>query len=42
MSKKDFLNNYVPTYVPKNLHWTERDGLMTYIDRPKFEEFESD
>ena len=24
-------NNYVPEYVPDNLPWYERDGLLTYL-----------
>ena len=29
---KIFANGYVPEYVPEDLPWYERDGLMTYID----------
>ena len=42
MSKKFCVNNNIPTYVPKKLHWTERDGLMMYIDRSKFEQIAYD
>ena len=35
-------NSYVPPYVSPGLKWYERDGLMTYIDRPKYEKFEKD
>ena len=28
-------NNYIPEYIPKDLPWYERDGLMTYIDQEK-------
>ena len=41
MGKKILVNKYVPNYVPKNSMWYERDGLMTYVDRLKYEEFES-
>ena len=39
---KIFPNNYLPEYVPENLPWYERGGLMTYIDQLKYEEFISD
>ena len=32
-------NNYVPDYVPSNLPWYERDGLMTWYNQRKCEEF---
>ena len=35
-------NSYVPPYVSPDLKWYERDGLMTYVDRPKYERFEKD
>ena len=35
-----FRNSYIPPYVKPNLKWFERDGLITYIDRLKYEEFE--
>ena len=35
-------NNYIPKYVPIDLKWYKRDGLMTYIDHVKCEEFLSD
>ena len=41
MSKKILVNKYVPNYVPKALLWYERDGLRTYVDHLKFEEFKS-
>ena len=28
-------NNYIPEYIPRNLKWYERDGLLTYIDKLK-------
>ena len=30
-------NSYIPPYVAPNLKWYERDGLLTYIDRLKYE-----
>ena len=34
-----FTNNYVPEYVPDNLKWCDRDGLMIYIDKLKYDNF---
>ena len=39
---KTFANNYIPRYVPKDLPWYERDGLITYIDQLNYKEFISD
>lgn len=36
------VNNYISEYVPSDLKWYERDGLMTYIDQAKCKEFLSD
>ena len=33
------VNNYVPKDVPRDLPWYEQDGLMTYNDQVKCEEF---
>ena len=33
------VNNYVPKYIPKDLPWYERNGLITYIGQVKCEEF---
>ena len=35
-------NNYVPEYVPENLPWYERDGLLTWYDQEKCKEFLED
>ena len=32
-------NNYVPEYVPKDLPWYERDGLMTWYNQAKCQDF---
>ena len=32
-------NDYVPEYVPSDLSMYERDGLMTWYDQRKCEEF---
>ena len=32
-------NNYIPEYVPEDLHCYERDGLMTNIDQAKCQDF---
>ena len=34
------MNSYIPQYVALDLKWYERDGLITYIDRLKYERFE--
>ena len=34
----NFTNNYIPEYVPDNLPLYERDGLMTYIDKLKYDD----
>ena len=39
---KIFANNYISKYVPENLPWHEKDGLLTYIDQLKYKEFLSD
>ena len=41
MNKK-VANTFVPKYVPKNLKWCKRDGLMTWYDQIKCEEFLED
>ena len=38
----NYTNNYIPKYVPDNLEWYERDGLMTYIDMLKYDNFIKD
>ena len=38
----NFTNNYIPEYVPENLKWHELDGLMTYIDKLKYDNFIKD
>ena len=35
----NFTNNYVLEYVPDNLKWCGRDGVMTYIDKLKYDNF---
>lgn len=32
-------NNYIPEYVPPNLLWYDRDGLITWYNQRKCEEF---
>lgn len=39
---KKLVNNYITEYVPSNLPWDERDGLMTYIDQLEYQEFIED
>ena len=39
---KTFANKYILKYVPENLPWYERDGLLTYIDQLKYRDFISD
>ena len=39
---KIFDNDYIPKYVPEDLPWYEREGLLTYIDQMKYKEFISD
>ena len=39
MSSNNCINNYVPEYVPTDLLWYEPDGLMTWYDQVKCEEF---
>ena len=33
------MNSYVPKSVPKDLPWYERDGLMTWYNQTKCEDF---
>ena len=42
MVEKIFINKYIPEYVPSDLKWYERDGLLTYIDQSKHEHFTKD
>lgn len=37
MSK--LMNSYVPKFVPKDVPWYERDGLMAWYDEIKCEDF---
>ena len=39
---KQAVNKFVPNYVPENLKWFERNGLLTYTDQLKYSEFSSD
>lgn len=39
MSSSNCTNNYIPEYVAQNLPWYERDGLMTWYDQIKCQEF---
>ena len=32
-------NRFIPTYVPKNLPWYKREGLLKRCDQNKCEEF---
>ena len=32
-------NKYIPSYVPDNLKWFERDGLETWYKKNKCDEF---
>ena len=41
-NKKNYLNNYVPEFVPSDLKWYERDGFMTWYDQVKCEQFLED
>ena len=34
------MNSYIPRYVKPDLKWYERDDLLTYVDRLKYERFE--
>ena len=31
---------YIPTYIKHCLKWFERDGLLTYFDQLKYQEYE--
>ena len=42
MSEKIYTNCYIPLYVESDLKWYERDGLTTYIDQIKYENFTRD
>ena len=42
MAEKIFVNKYIPEYVPLDLKWYERDGLMTYINQLNYEQFSED
>ena len=39
MSSSNCTNNYVPEYVPQDLPWYERDGLITWYDQVKCQKF---
>ena len=40
--KNMVINNYAPEYMPENLPWYERDGLLTWYDQVKCKEFLED
>ena len=40
--RKKFDNAFVPKFVPKKLKWYKRDGLLTWYDQTKCEEFWED
>ena len=33
------VNNYVPEFVPEDFKWYERDGLLTWYNQRKCENF---
>ena len=33
------MNTYIPKYVPSDFKWYERDGLLTWYDQRKCEDF---
>lgn len=35
-------NKYIPVYCPPDLPWYKRDGLLTWYDQSKYEEFSKD
>ena len=37
-----YTNTYIPEYVPDNLKWYERDGLDTWYQKDKCDEFLED
>ena len=37
-----YTNTYIPEYVPDNLKWYERDGLDTWYQKNKSDEFLED
>ena len=39
MSNKKVDNRFVPTYVPNDLPWYERNGLLTLYEQVKCQEF---
>ena len=39
VTQKVNVDKYIPPYVPSDLPWYKRDGLMMYIDRLKYERF---
>ena len=39
MASKKVVNCFIPTYVPNNLPWHKRDGLMTWHDEGKCHNF---
>ena len=39
MSNNNCVNNYVPEFVPQDLPRYERDGLMTYYNQVKCQEY---
>ena len=42
MAENIFVNKYIPEYVPSDLKWYERHGLMTYINQLKYERSSED
>ena len=42
MAEKIFVNKCIPEYVPSDLKWYERDGLLTCIDQIKYQHFNKD
>lgn len=39
MTTKNQATKHIPQFVPHNLPWHERDGLLTYIDELKYKRF---
>ena len=39
MASKKVDNRFIPNYVPNNLPWYKRDGLMTWYDEGKCRDF---
>ena len=39
-NSRTYVGGYIPTYIKSDLKWFKREGLLTYINQLKYQEYE--